>query len=133
MVNMWATKGMEQYRQTIRRDHKTRLVRAGFDFYAWFWFHTEFWTKDPEARRPYTFMMRDWIYPHMKAFAFILCAWYAGMLAWLYWSPYLPAILIGLSSWVSAHLVWGGKWIENQQEWPPYLGVFDPSPMTYDH
>lgn len=123
MVKMWAVKGMEQYRQSICRDHKTRFVKAGFSLYAWFWFHTEaLWIKDPEARRPYTFIMRDWIYHHMKAFLVMLGVWYAGMLTWLHWNPYPPATLMALSSWLAAHLIWGGKWIKGEQEWPPYLG-----------
>lgn len=122
MTSMWHVQGMEQYRQAVRRDHKSRVVRAGFDLYAWFWFNTEFWIKVLEDRRPYTFIMRDWIFPHMTAFKVILCVWYAGMLLWLHWSPYPAAILIGGSSWVNAHLSWGGKWIEGQQEWPPYPG-----------
>ena len=81
MAKMWSVKGMEQYRQTIHRDHKTRLVRAGFSLYAWIWFHMEALSyKDPEARRPFTFIMRDWIYPHMKAFLVLMGVWYAGML-----------------------------------------------------
>lgn len=113
--------GTRQYKQKVAQDHKTRVVRTLFSLHAWFWFHTEFWLQ-PIDRRPFTYIMRDWIYSHMKTFLVILVAWYAGLLVWLHWNPYPPAILIGLSSWLGGHLVWGGKWIQGQQEWPPYLG-----------
>ncbi len=122
-VKMQDVKGMRQYLRTVRRCHKTRLVRASFSLYAWFWFITQaLWIKNPEARRPYTFLWRDWIYPHKGIFLMMLGVWYAGTLLWLQWSHYPPAILIALSSWLAAHLIWGGKYIKGQQEWPPYLG-----------
>lgn len=116
-------KGIQQYKQKVAQDHQTWVVRAYFSLYAFFWFYTEaLWIKDPEARRPYTFIFRDWIFPHMKAFLVILAVWYVGIFIWLHWNPYPPAILIGLSSWLGAHLVWGGTWRQGEQEWPPYLG-----------
>ena len=118
---------VQNYKSKIRRDHKTRLVRTYFDLYAWFWFHTEFWIKNPLARRPYTFIMRDWVYPHMKWFLGILGAWYCGLIAWdclrQSVSVALATLVLGtLSGWISAHLIWGSKWTPSEQEEPPYLG-----------
>ena len=118
---------VQNYKSKIRRDHKTRLVQTYFDLYAWFWFHTEFWIKNPLARRPYTFIMRDWVYPHMKWFLGILGAWYCGLIVWdclrQSVSVALATLILGtLSGWISAHLIWGSKWIPNEQEEPPYLG-----------
>lgn len=112
---------LKPYYESIRRDHKTSWVRASFSLYAWFWFHTEFWL-EPLERRPYTFIFRDWIFTHLIGYQIMIGFWYGGMLTWLHWSPYAAGILIGLSSWLNAHLVWGGKWKPGEQEWPPYLG-----------
>jgi hypothetical protein len=109
----------ESYKAHVAEDHKNRTVRAYFDLYAWFWFHTQFWIKDPEQRRPYTFIMRDWIYTHRVWYRVILITWYAGMLALLNWHPYPAAMLLILSSWLAAHLTWGSKWIPGEQEYPP--------------
>lgn len=90
------------------------------DFYLWFWFHTEFWLT-PVNRRPYTYIFRDWIFTHQwPAFAIFwtitgLLAWAVTCSAW-----YLP--LYSFYFMLVAHLIWGSKWIEGQQEVPTYLG-----------
>lgn len=123
MKKLWYYSSMQLYRESVYRDHKTRIVRAGFSIYAWFWFHTEaLWIKNTLLRRPYTYIFRDWLYPHMKWFLTILAVWYIGMLVWMHWNPYPPAILMALSSWLSAHLVWGSRWKKGEQEWPVYMG-----------
>jgi hypothetical protein len=123
-------KNIQNYKSKIRSDHKSTVVRAYFDLYAWFWFHTEFWIKDKEQRRPYTFIMRDWVFPHMGWFIVIMCFWYLGMIAWSVMGTRLghvswvviSLILSSFSSWLAAHLIWGSKWIPNEQEEPPYTG-----------
>jgi hypothetical protein len=112
---------LDRYLKAVRRDHSTPLVRSGFSLYAWFWFHTEFWLP-PLDRRPYTFIMRDWIYPHLPAFLTILAAWYAGLFLLVRRLPCLALVLGVLSSLLVAHLVWGSGWQKGEQEWPPYLG-----------
>ena len=90
-------------------------------FYQWFWFHTEFWLT-PVNRRPYTFIMRDWIFTHIGWFVLALVVWFGLLFFWNLYQP-TPALIIGLlSSFLLAHLVWGTKWIEHQQELPTYLG-----------
>jgi hypothetical protein len=126
-MNMNELKNIQNYKSKIRSDHKSRAVRAYFDLYAWFWFHTEFWIKDPGERRPYTFIMRDWIYPHFKWFLMILALWYIGMICWAIFTQSLAnelscLIISSLSGWIAAHLIWGSKWIPNEQEEQPYLG-----------
>jgi uncharacterized protein YdaL len=114
--------GLDAYKLKVRRDHKTRLVRASFSLYAWFWFHTEFWLQ-PIDRRPYTYIMRDWIFPHKNWFWLITAIWFPGMVVWSHWNG-IPATIIGiLTAMLWAHLVWGSKWKEGEQEWPPYLGT----------
>ena len=89
-------------------------------FYEWFWFHTE-WYLTPINRRPYTFIFRDFIYTHAGWFFLMLAVWFGLVFAWNLSHP-LPASIIGfLSSFLLAHLVWGTKWIEGQQENPEYI------------
>jgi hypothetical protein len=90
-------------------------------FYLWFWFHTEFWLT-PMDRRPYTFIMRDWIYTHLNIFALFIASFYAGMIALSIWHGTASTIVSSLGSFVLAHLIWGSAWIEGQQEYPEYLG-----------
>ena len=96
-------------------------------FYSWFWFHTE-WYLIPVNRRPYTFIMRDWIYPHSGIFAAMVFIWYAGMMALENWYPFWAGGCLIFSSLLIAHLVWGSKYIENQQEYPEYLGENEKNP-----
>lgn len=91
-------------------------------FYEWFWFHTEFWLT-PVNRRPYTFIMRDWIYSHVSLFVAMLIVSF-GLIFWWNLSYPLPASMVGFfMAFLLAHLVWGSKWIEGQQEFPTYLGT----------
>lgn len=113
---------MLEYRAKVRREHRNRAVLAGFDLYAWFWFHTQFWIKDPEKRRPYTYIFRDWIFTHLAWFYLISGIWFAGLGVLLLWQPLAAYILGVLSALVWAHCRWGEKWTPNQQESPPYLG-----------
>ena len=90
-------------------------------FYLWLWFHTEFWLTRID-RRPYTFIMRDWIYTHTGLTALFVALFYAGMVTLSVWHGTASTITVSLGSFLLAHLVWGTKWIEGQQEYPPYLG-----------
>ena len=91
-------------------------------FYQWFWFHTE-WYLTPVNRRPYTFIFRDWIFTHTSAFIVIVVAFYVTMITLSVWHGTASTITTSLCSFLLAHLVWGSKWIESQQEYPEYLGV----------
>ena len=90
-------------------------------FYLWFWFHTEFWLT-LEGRRPYTFIFRDWIYTHIQTFLVLVGLFYAGMITLSVWHGTAATITGSLCSFLLAHLVWGSKYIEQQQEYPEYLG-----------
>ena len=90
-------------------------------FYLWFWFHTEFWLT-PIDRRPYTFIFRDWIYRHVNLTLVLVALFYAGMVTLSCWHGLASTITVALGSLLLAHLVWGTKWIEGQQESPPFLG-----------
>jgi len=90
-------------------------------FYQWFWFHTEFWLT-PVNRRPYTFIMRDWIYNHDVLTTILVFGWFIGMVILSLWYGTVSTILSIFTALLTAHLVWGSRWIEGQQESPTYLG-----------
>ena len=90
-------------------------------FYLWFWFHTEFWLT-PVDRRPYTFMMRDWIYRHVTTSIILITIYYVCIIVLSIWHGTASTITSSLASFLLAHLVWGSKWIEGQQESPDFLG-----------
>jgi hypothetical protein len=91
------------------------------ELYLWFWFHSEFWLTSVD-RRPYTFIMRDWLYTHAAVFAAEVGLFYGSMITLSVWHGTAATIVAALGSLLLAHLVWGTKWIEGQQEVPEYLG-----------
>lgn len=123
------SRAFQSYKEVIKYEHPSRIVRKYFDLYAYVWFHLEFWEDDLEERRPFTFIMRDWVYPHMKWFAVIMGVWYAIMLAAMWYSvmrcnyagAFTVLIVSIFSGWLAAHLVWNADYIAGQQEWPPFI------------
>lgn len=110
------------YRKRINRQHKKKITRIYFSLYAWFWFHTEFWLK-PFDRRPYTYIFRDWIYPHMSLFLIFSLFWFSGMFVLQIWHSLIALSLTLPTSLLWAHLVWGSSWKKGEQEWPPILDI----------
>lgn len=90
------------------------------EFYLWFWYHTEFWLT-PVDRRPYTFIMRDWIFKHCTSAFILVMAWFAGLIAFAHLFEIWTVILSLVSAFLLGHVIWGSAWIENQQETPVYL------------
>ena len=108
-----------------------RTKRKTFDFlswlgnllgntYNWLWYHSEFWISKKINRRPYTFIMRDWIYPHRNEFAIIMVCWFAFLFGLAFWHHIIALALGIFTGALVAHLIWGSKWIPNEQENPPY-------------
>ena len=95
-------------------------MKSPLNLYAWFWFHTEFWLT-PVNRRPYTFIMRDWIYRHPELAVLFVVLFYASMIVLSLWHGTISTITIAIGSFILAHLVWGTAWIEGQQEFPEYI------------
>jgi len=91
------------------------------ELYQWFWFRFEFWLT-PVNRRPFTFIMRDWIYTHIPQAVTLIIAFYVGMIVLSLWHGTVSTITTSFGSALLAHLVWGSEYIEGQQEYPPYLG-----------
>jgi hypothetical protein len=89
--------------------------------YQKLWFATEFWLT-PVNRRPYTFIMRDWIYTHITQAVILIVVFYIGMIILSLWHGTISTLLVAFGSALLAHLIWGSAWIENQQEVPEYLG-----------
>jgi len=91
-------------------------------FYQWLWYTFEFWLT-PVNRRPLTFIMRDWIFTHGALTASLVVIWIAILFAVCFTQPFVALVLAILSFFLLAHLVWGSKWIEGQQENPQYVGL----------
>lgn len=89
-------------------------------FYCWLWYHTEFWISNKIHRRPFTFIMRDWLYPHMTAFICIILAWSAVLVIISHWYGMAATILAIGSGLIIGHLIWGTRWIPGEQEDPVY-------------
>jgi hypothetical protein len=89
--------------------------------YWWFWFHTEFWIANKLKRRPYTFMMRDFWHRH-EFWGWLIFAAVTGLIVWgVYWSLWF-LILFAFHWALFAHLRWGSKYIQGEQEEPEYTG-----------
>jgi len=92
--------------------------------YKIFWFYTQFWLP-AEKRRPYTFLMRD-IYHRFPLIVitlgsitlYLIGRYTASVSIW--WL--LISIVVLFTGEVLGHCFWGKKYIEGQQEDPPYLG-----------
>ncbi len=95
------------------------------ELYCKFWFATEFWLT-PTNRRPYTFIMRDWIFRHINWFVTLVALFYAGVITLSIWHGTAATITVAFGSFLLAHLVFGSSWIEHQQECPEYLGEVPP-------
>jgi len=91
------------------------------EWYQKFWFATEFYLT-PVNRRPYTFIMRDWIFTHPVLASVLIFLFYAGMIVLSIWHGTASTITTSVGSFLLAHLVWGSKYIEQEQEFPEYLG-----------
>ncbi len=91
------------------------------NLYQKIWFYTEFWLT-PIDRRPWTFIMRDWIYTHLNLAIGSIATWFLGMIILSIWHGTLATILSIFTGLLTAHLVWGSKYIEQEQEFPTYLG-----------
>lgn len=90
------------------------------ELYKVLWYYTQFWITRKCDRRPYTFIWRDWIFRHVNIFIGIVAAFYAGMIALSIHHGTAATITGSCGSFILSHLVWGSKWIENQQETPLY-------------
>lgn len=92
-------------------------------WYAWVWYHTEFWLP-PKERRPFTFIMRDFY--HQYPFLILLLTG-AGFYALGNWGWHISVmwffILLGITfiGIVLGHLFWGTKYIPGEQEDPEYI------------
>lgn len=93
--------------------------------YSWFWYRVEaLWIKDPKARRPFTFIIRDFYHAHP-----IMWTWTAIFVGyWLgrWFMSFDSFVLISLGM-LMGHLFWGAKWSPGEQEQPTYNPA-DPEP-----
>jgi hypothetical protein len=99
--------------------------------YAWVWFHVEaLWIKSKAARRPFTFMMRDFWHQH-KVWGWLIMAVVTGgiwflLIAAVIWESWwclgfgLPLVSFHWS--LFSHLKWGTPYKPGEQEDPEYTG-----------
>lgn len=85
--------------------------------YAWLWYHVEFWLK-PEARRPFTFILRDFYHnsPLITIFMTLTAGYIIGRnisISFLVWLGLLFGFVLG-------HLFWGQPYKPDEQEYPEY-------------
>jgi hypothetical protein len=88
--------------------------------YSWTWYHFEFWL-DRYARRPFTYIFRDFLHKHVIAGWIIRLALIAGVLLLCRWNWRLGGpvgILYGL---ILGHLDWGTAYKPGEQENPEYV------------
>lgn len=90
-------------------------------WYQWFWFRTELWLT-PKERRPYTFIFRDWCFSHTIPTIILTLGVGIGTLVLAILISYWWLFLYTFECALWAHLFWGSKYIEGQQEDPEYLG-----------
>jgi hypothetical protein len=90
--------------------------------YTWFWYHLEsLWIKAKATRRPFTFMMRDFMIQH-PTWAAIIVLVELTLLCWLnLWNRWAGFWLGAFYFALFAHLVWGTPMKENEQEYPQYI------------
>jgi hypothetical protein len=96
------------------------MIKKLGEFYLWFWYHTEFWLTKIN-RRPYTFIMRDWIFRHTNVAFILVLSWFALLIGLAHIIEIWTVVLAILTAFLLGHLVWGSAWIEHQQEKPDYL------------
>jgi hypothetical protein len=57
----------------------------------------------------------------MNYFWTISAIWFLGMIILSIWHGTTATIIGILTSMLWAHLVWGSKWRQGEQEWPPVI------------
>ncbi len=107
---------------TQPKKHTNRIKRVSGSLYAWFWWHTEVWLS-PEARRPYTFLMRDIYHNNPLVVLIVTGGIFYSLGRW--WLPVSSrAFLVGfvalLAGTLLGHLFWGARYIPGEQESPEY-------------
>jgi hypothetical protein len=90
-------------------------------FYWWFWYYFEsMWIKSWAARRPFTYMMRDFLMQHRIWSVIIIACVLTGLVFLNRWNCYVGIVVIALYFIVLGHLVWGAPMKPGEQEEPPY-------------
>jgi hypothetical protein len=110
---------IRNYQAKVAQEHRNRVVQFFFNFYSVLWFYTEFFLP-PDYRRPYTFIMRDFMMLHPIAAGFIVAGEITGLVFLARWN-----LAAGLPVWafyflVMGHLIWGRNMILGEQEEPTF-------------
>jgi len=119
MQTMRETTAVRNYQAKVEQDHRSRLVRFFFKLYSVLWFYSEFFLP-PDYRRPYTFIMRDFMILHPILAGIVVAGEITGLVFLVRWN-----LATGLPVWafywlVIGHLIWGRNMILGEQEEPPF-------------
>jgi hypothetical protein len=92
--------------------------------YAWTWFHVEAaWIKSEPARRPFTYIMRDfWAQHRFWGWTIFIVVSVAIAYACVWSAWFLP--VFGFHGMLFAHLNWGSPYKTGEQERPEYTGRY---------
>jgi len=119
MQTMRETAAVRNYHAKVEQDHESHLVQFFFNFYSVLWFYTEF-LLPPEYRRPYTFIMRDFMILHQIWAGFIIAGELTGLVFLVRWNLPFGLIVWAFYWLVMGHLIWGRNMILGEQEEPTF-------------
>jgi len=89
--------------------------------YAKIWFNVEaLWIKSASLRRPFTYMMRDFILEHKAWSAVIIVMEIVGLMFLTRWNWVGGFFATAIYFLVLGHLVWGTPMVHGEQEYPEY-------------
>lgn len=90
--------------------------------YWWFWYHVEsFWIKSKRARRPFTYMMRDFVTDHKIIGISIIILELVGLAFLVRWNWIVGYFCLAIYFMVAGHLWWGTPIKKGEQEEPQYI------------
>ena len=101
---------------------KNRIKKVAGDLYELFWFYTEFWL-EPDARRPYTYIMRDLYHQYPLPTVTIIGAIMYCLGRWWALASVKTFVIILVTLFVGelmGHLFWTEKYVAGEQEDPPF-------------
>jgi len=87
------------------------------------WFYTEgLWIKSEKLRRPFTYMMRDFILEHPAWTTVIILVTNGGLMALVWWNWIAGYFTVAFYWMLMGHLIWGTPMKKGEQEDPEYTG-----------
>ena len=91
--------------------------------YCEIWYHAEWFVKNKYVRRPFTYIMRDFVYARPYFGVPIILGLIAGLVILCIYHPVPGALVSIFYGMLQGHLWWGTHYKPGEQEEPEYLGV----------